>query len=661
MNNTREEELIYQYILRQYAKLLGILAPLAEAGVLESVLMKRLSEEMQILKKSVTARLEIGITRAWNDANKATFKLMDKKFSKVELPESVRKVLYDPNKGALEKFIKREKGGMNLSDRVWEQTKEARKIIKKGLVEGIENGTPARDISKNIKEALLAPETPTPSKGVYKSPIKNAMRVVRTEVNASYRTADQANWNKNPIVLGYKIQVSNTRSKNVKARCELCRTMEGIYPNTFQWSSWHPNCYSDDSEVMTNNGWKLFKDLKFTDLIYSLNPDNNQPEYVKYIVHMQRKYKGDMVRFSNRALDILVTPEHKMVYLNKSNASITKCEAKDYNKNKGAIYRSTDYVKEDVKSIEIGSHVIPFDLFCEFMAYYLSDGSCSFTRINQFHIAQDINKSPVQHGIIELLLSKMPIKCSRNVNGFYLRDESFYQYLTKFGKSVDKSIPSEILNASPRQIQIFLDAFIMCDGHIKKPKSFMGNRGSICEPKEGERMYFTTSNIMASQLGELITKIGRRPSFRSDKAKGKTIDFKNGSYTMNNNCWTISECRGKTATVFNKDIEHYDGLVYDIQLERNHIMYIRRNGKCFWGSNCLCIKTPIVMTREYLDKYNRLIAQGEDTAENIKKLQVEAGLITKLPNQLTSYVEGGGGKKTWWYSTNKKMFNEKKD
>lgn len=32
----------------------------------------------------------------------------------------------------------------------------------------------------------------------------------------------------------------------------------------------------------------------------------------------------------------------------------------------------------------------------------------------------------------------------------------------------------------------------------------------------------------------------------------------------------------------------YSGKVYDLTLERNHIMYVRRNGKCFWGSNCRC-------------------------------------------------------------------------
>lgn len=453
MNNAREEELIEKYIIREYFKAVGMLATLAEAGVHESVLMERLSEQMSILRTKITKRVEVGITRAWNASNKATFQLMDKKFSNIELPHQVAKVIYDPNQKALEAFIKREKGGLNLSDRIWEQAKESRKIIKRGLKTGIDEGKPAREIAKNIKEALLEPSIPT-AQGVYKSPFKNAMRVVRTEVNGAYRTADQANWNKNPLVLGYKISVSNTKSKRVKARCELCVKMAGTYPNTFKWSAWHPNCYSDDTEIMTNNGWKLFKDLLKEDLIYSLNPDTMQPEYVSYNVFIKKKYKGDIIRYSNRSLDMLVTPDHPMKYINS----------------KG------EWAEKKAK---------------------------------------------------------------------------------EFGKD-------------------------MC----------------IVD-------------------GVFIEKIGRN---------------------------------------VNKTTESYDSFVYDVQLERNHIMYVRRNGKCVWGSNCLCIKTPITLNRDYMDEYNRLIARGEDTREAVASLRKRAGLVEDLPEQLKQYVKGGGGTKTWWYSDNKKMF-----
>lgn len=64
-----------------------------------------------------------------------------------------------------------------------------------------------------------------------------------------------------------------------------------------------------------------------------------------------------------------------MVYLNKNDGRIKNCQAKEYTKGKGAFYRGCEYESEDVAFYEIDDIRIPFDLFCEFMGYWLSDGS----------------------------------------------------------------------------------------------------------------------------------------------------------------------------------------------------------------------------------------------------------------------------------------------
>src|SRR5690606_32941448 len=115
-------------------------------------------------------------------------------------------------------------------------------------------------------------------------PVKNSERLTRTEINRAYRTADQVAWENNPMILGYEIRLSASNKAHI--RCELCRTLAGKYPASFQWAGWHPNCYSDDTEVMTNNGWKLFKDVLNDDLIMSLDPVSKQPEYVPFVAYI---------------------------------------------------------------------------------------------------------------------------------------------------------------------------------------------------------------------------------------------------------------------------------------------------------------------------------------------------------------------------------------
>ena len=78
---------------------------------------------------------------------------------------------------------------------------------------------------------------------------------------------------------------------------DICDELQGIYPKTFKWTGWHPHCYSSDTEVMTDNGWKLFKDVEKKDLIFSLNPDTKYPEFVKWVNFIEYYYNGKMIQF----------------------------------------------------------------------------------------------------------------------------------------------------------------------------------------------------------------------------------------------------------------------------------------------------------------------------------------------------------------------------
>lgn len=70
-------------------------------------------------------------------------------------------------------------------------------------------------------------------------------------------------------------------------------------------------CYSDDTEVLTNNGWKLFKDLSKEDLVCQV--DGEYSSFVKPLDYIEKDYSGDLYHYSSKVMDCLVTPKHKMV------------------------------------------------------------------------------------------------------------------------------------------------------------------------------------------------------------------------------------------------------------------------------------------------------------------------------------------------------------
>ena len=633
---------------------------------------------LKSMYSSLNKEIRRGCETEWDNANINNDSLVSSIFGKA-IAKNVYAKYFDRNGKALKTFLSRKTGkeGLDLSARVWNLTKQHKTELEDVLELTIGEGAPANSMATKIQKYLQEPnkyyrrfviktgkdkngnsvygriwkrrtidketglyqwidDDPKryhPGIGVYRSSYRNAQRLARTETNIAYRSSDWERIQNFDFVTGIEIKLSNNHPEP-----DICDDLKGIYPKWFKWTGWHPNCYSDDSYVLTSRGWMLFENVSFLDLILSLNPETKEPEWTRILMRQKYKYNGEMVHFSNRSLDCLVTPDHPMIYLNKWDGKIKKCKASEYNKNKGGFYRSSEYSGIGKSVIKINNCNYNLKTFAEFMGYWLSDGS--LIRNYQITIAQqkgDKNKI----NIIKCI-ENLGFKTSVNFSTVSFYSKGINKYLKKFKTSYYKYIPDEIKNSSKEIIKVFLDAFISCDGHKRKNNSFMGNRGTIFNPQKDERTYFTTSPKMASDIGELILKSGRRPSYYVYKSKGRRVKFKNGIYTTNHDLIKISECISKSATVFEKEIINYNGYVYDITLERNHIMYICRNGKCFWGSNCCCYQVSIIASQDEIDKMTEAIIDGSEPYD----VQC-SGEVDKYPSNFRS-----------WLKTNKKRIKE---
>ena len=168
-----------------------------------------------------------------------------------------------------------EKGGMNLSSRVWNLNDNSRKeletIIQNGIIEGKSPHEVSRDLRKylNNPEALFRrvrnPKTGDlelgkaakkyhPGQGVYRSAYKNERRLAVTEMNAAYRRAQWESYQKNPLVTAYEIRLSANHTTTIKGKIvpleDICDQLAGRYPKTFLWTGWHPHCRCDMIPVL---------------------------------------------------------------------------------------------------------------------------------------------------------------------------------------------------------------------------------------------------------------------------------------------------------------------------------------------------------------------------------------------------------------------------
>ena len=360
----------------------------------------------------------------------------------------------------------------------------------------------------------------------------------------------------------------------------------------------HPNCFDKETEIFTNNGWKYFKDLKENDEVYTLNKETLIPEWQKPINYISYYSKDKLLHFKNARMDLMVTKNHNILVQNMDNSVKDKSfklrqAEKVGRKSKNRMYSGVNWIGEHKEYEYLGTKKTDIDTYLKFMAYWLADGSCTPNKGSyNIKIAQTNNEWMYNE------LKKLPFKIYKCKDSLVIHNKELGEYLKQFGKCTNKFIPENIKLLSPNLLDIFLLAYAKTDGHIAKGKYWKGYQF------KDNISFYTTSNQMSADLGELIMKAGGTPSYYLNNCKGKQVQFKNGIYAINNDCWIINYNKQVYNWTCYMDIQEveYNDYVYCVEVEKHNTLLVRRNGKVCWSGNCRSTKAP------YYD--DSLITQG---------------------------------------------------
>lgn len=359
----------------------------------------------------------------------------------------------------------------------------------------------------------------------------------------------------------------------------------------------HNWCYDDKTEVYTSEGWKLFKDCKDDELYLSMNPENENISFMPAVRKVQYQYDGEMIKFKNRTFNLLVTPDHMMIkkYMKKDGSGKFKFETAEKIGKSSAIPRGCKWEGTSPEHGYIGGYKIDIETYLKFMAWYLSDGSTTKTGKNSYRvkIAQETHFEYMWEQ-----LQNLPFKITKTDCAINAYDYEVGREMSVYGKCNEKFIPDFIKSLSPELIKIFLEAYSIADGTVKKGRQWKGGKF------EDTYTFFTTSKRLADDLGELILKAGARPSFFLHKTKGVAVKHHNGVYVGNYDTWVINWCNRVWSYLENieKTKEEYSGMVYCVELPKWHTLYVRRNGKCCWCGNCRSTYTMVLDDEEITER-----------------------------------------------------------
>jgi hypothetical protein len=431
----------------------------------------------------------------------------------------------------------------------------------------------------------------------------------------TWEEARDAIYNGYPISIASNQGFTSSRDKDGFARASgnwahqmaLIAMKDDERPGVLIQNSW--GCYSEDTEILTNNGWKLFKNLSKFDMVATLNKNGHlefqfPEEYQKYNVDTE------LIEFSGRNIDLLVTENHNM-YCQKYNQynreiPFERLRADTiFDKNGRAKYK----MKKNCKGVNnghvlyhtIGDIKIKMDDWLEFLGYFISEGHTTKTTslrkkhklltltdgsIKKIYVDGQIPQTSYITGISQKksdtkqkmldCLRRLPFKFCVTKNGFSCNNKKLYEILSNLGKCDEKFIPDYVWDCSKDQLNILYVAL-------------MNGDGSRCN---GKITYYSSSEKLANDFQRLLLSIGYSGDIRVvDRIDTVTTSGNNrnlieyhvrikekSNETMPAGGWYLNKVK-------------YQGYVYCVTVP-NHVIYVRRNGNAVWCGNSNWIGGP---------------------------------------------------------------------
>ncbi|MFH0936479.1 MAG: LAGLIDADG family homing endonuclease, partial [Candidatus Woesearchaeota archaeon] len=364
------------------------------------------------------------------------------------------------------------------------------------------------------------------------------------------------------------------------------------------------SCYDLKTEVLTNKGWKRIFDVKSSDEICTLNLKKDEIEFQCPIKSFKYKYKGKMYRLKTNRIDLLVTPNHKLLYshcdfrkkpiFSLKEAEILFNKSKRFKKDGIWNGKNKKYFLLPLVKIKHGSRyysgfrnkqkkMFLMKSWLKFFGFWIAEGWTSEGKNGEYAVCL-ANKNSNLLLEMKKILEGFGYNVYQNNDILRVRDYQLFSYLKQFGKSHEKFIPKEIKELSKDLLETFFDYYIQGDGH----RYGRNNKGLSAT---------TISENLRDDLQEIALKIGISAYYKIHNKKGTPIislpHAKLKGYKQSRDSWVIYFIRKNIHTTMPSTIKkynhieswvYYNGFVYCLEVP-NHVIYIRRNGIPVWCGN----------------------------------------------------------------------------
>ncbi len=380
----------------------------------------------------------------------------------------------------------------------------------------------------------------------------------------------------------------------------------------------HQFCLSEDTEILTNKGWKNYSEIEIGELAFSYNCESEMLELHRIENIILREHDGEMIKVANgKSIEALVTKDHRVL-----------CNYRTTGRDRQWCWSENKFVF--AKNLPSGFRIplaaeqssetncdIDEDLI-KILGWIITDGNIHYFD-NKAYYSYEISQSSAKGEILAQMnavikrrfpevsvytrLRPDPVFQRREEHTFYLKSAASKE-INSWLQYEAHRIPRQFLEkASLHQLKVLFVAMVQGDGHIQRLNN--GFKYVV--------FYAGKNQGLADDFQELCVRIGL-------SAIQKVVP-------QNNQIKVLVSFKRKYAHIRRATTEHYSGRVWDITI-RNGAFVARRNGKVFFTGNCPEARRGLAYSKGIL----------ETVAREGRKYNLALALISQRPVRLSTTV-----------------------
>lgn len=308
-------------------------------------------------------------------------------------------------------------------------------------------------------------------------------------------------------------------------------------------------CFRGDMEVLTNSGYKQFKDLTESDLVAQFTQDGNI-EFVKPIRLIKRKHVGEICKMHlGRGRYCYLTPNHNMVYRTKSDNEWKFKPVKDFARD--------SYKKIPVSGKGTGNNLVLTPLERLFVAIQ-ADGALQRHQINESVYSIQIKKERKKKRLSSILSR---LNNWSKING----KTGFDRYLVKLPKGDAKLLKTHFdVNMGYYRANSFIEEVLQWDGH---------------ECKNANIKYYSSK---IKENADFVAAVAVQAGYKV--LNSVEYDNRKDNYSPMHRVF-MRKTSDVSVKPIHKEYLPYDDYVYCVEVP-SHMIVVRAEGYSFIAGNC---------------------------------------------------------------------------